>query len=123
VDDDGETVLHYLQLEYGQTPSYTWDNPANKQDAEWTYSFTGWTPATFSEVQGPQTYVANYDKTKREYTITWTFANNAIAIAFPTATAISNTAADAEAVKVLHNGMLLIRKGDKTYNIMGQTVK
>ena len=38
-------------------------------------------------------------------------------------TAISNTAADAEAVKVLHNGMLLIRKGDKTYNIMGQTVK
>ncbi len=38
-------------------------------------------------------------------------------------TAISNTAADAEAVKVLHNGMLLIRKGDKTYNIMGQAVK
>ena len=38
-------------------------------------------------------------------------------------TAISNTAADAEAVKVLHNGMLLIRKGNKTYNIMGQAVK
>ena len=71
VDDDGETVLHWTQLEYGETPSYTWDNPANKQDAEWTYSFTGWTPATFSEVQGPQTYVANYNKTKREYTITW----------------------------------------------------
>ena len=70
VDDDGETVLHYLQLEYGQTPSYTWADPS-KQDAEWTYSFTGWTPATFSEVQGPQTYVANYNKTKRKYTITW----------------------------------------------------
>ncbi len=39
------------------------------------------------------------------------------------ATAISNTAADAEAVKVLHNGMLLIRKGNKTYNVMGQAVK
>ncbi len=39
------------------------------------------------------------------------------------ATAISNTAADAEAVKVLNNGMLLIRKGDKTYNVMGQAVK
>ena len=39
------------------------------------------------------------------------------------ATAISNTAADAEAVKVLHNGMLLIRKGNKTYTIMGQAVK
>ena len=39
------------------------------------------------------------------------------------ATAISNTAADAEAVKILNNGMLLIRKGDKTYNVMGQAVK
>ena len=38
-------------------------------------------------------------------------------------TAISNTAADAEAVKVLNNGMLLIRKGNKTYNVMGQAVK
>ena len=38
-------------------------------------------------------------------------------------TAISNTAADAGAVKVLNNGMLLIRKGDKTYNVMGQAVK
>ena len=76
VDDDGETVLHYLQLEYGQTPSYTWANPS-KQDAEWTYSFTGWTPATFSEVQGPQTYVANYNKTKRKYDITWVDGNGA----------------------------------------------
>lgn len=78
LDADGETVLHWTQLEYGQTPSYTWDNPANKQDAEWTYSFTGWTPATFSEVQGPQTYVANYDKTKREYTITWLNDDNSL---------------------------------------------
>ncbi len=76
VDDDGETVLHYLQLEYGQTPSYTWANPS-KQEAEWTYSFTGWTPATFSEVQGPQTYVANYNKTKRKYDITWVDGNGA----------------------------------------------
>ena len=38
-------------------------------------------------------------------------------------TVISNTAADAEAVKVLNNGMLLIRKGNKTYNVMGQAVK
>ena len=75
VDEDGETVLHYLQLEYGQTPSYTWDNPANKQDAEWNYSFTGWTPSTFSAVEGPQTYVANYTQTKREYTITWKDGN------------------------------------------------
>lgn len=71
VDDDGETVLHYLQLEYGQTPSYTWDNPANKQDVEWTYAFTGWDPEEFTVVEGPQTYTANYSKTHRFYTITW----------------------------------------------------
>jgi hypothetical protein len=58
-----------------------------------------------------------------EYTFTWTFETNTLSIVFPTATAISNTAADAEAVKILNNGMLLIRKGDKTYTIMGQAVK
>lgn len=40
-----------------------------------------------------------------------------------TGTAISNTAADAKAEKILRNGMILIVKGDKTYNIMGQIVK
>lgn len=73
VDKDGETVLHWTQLEYGAMAAY--DGPAtsgfDKQDVAWNYTFAGWDPATFSEVQGPQTYVANYDKTKREYTITW----------------------------------------------------
>ena len=75
VDDDGETVLHYLQLEYGATPSYTWANPANKQDAEWTYSFASWDPAEFATVEGPQTYTATYNKTHREYPITWIDGN------------------------------------------------
>ena len=39
------------------------------------------------------------------------------------ATAIDNTAIDAKAEKMLRNGMILIIKGDKTYNIMGQIVK
>ena len=38
-------------------------------------------------------------------------------------TAISNTAADAKAVKVLRNGQFLIKKGDKTYNVMGAIVR
>lgn len=40
-----------------------------------------------------------------------------------TGTAISNTAVDAKAEKILRNGMILIVKGDKTYNVMGQIVK
>jgi hypothetical protein len=39
------------------------------------------------------------------------------------ATAIDNTAIDAKAEKMLKNGMILIIKGDKTYNVMGQIVK
>ena len=78
VDEDGETLLHWTQLEYGQTPSYTWDNPANKQDVEWNYTFSGWTPAEFTAVQGPQTYTATYSKEHREYTITWLNDDNSL---------------------------------------------
>ena len=77
MDEDGETLLHWTQLEYDAMPSY--DGPAtsgfNKQDAEWEYVFTGWTPATFSQVKGPQTYTAVYNKTKRKYDITWKDGN------------------------------------------------
>ncbi len=38
-------------------------------------------------------------------------------------TAIGNTAADAKAVKVLRNGMLLIEKNGKTYNVLGAMVR
>ena len=38
-------------------------------------------------------------------------------------TAISNTAVDAPAVKVLRNGQFLIIKGEKTYNVMGAIVR
>lgn len=73
VDDDGETVLHWTQLEYDAMPSY--DGPAtsgfNKQDAEWDYVFNGWSPAEFTQVKGPQTYTATYSTIARMYTITW----------------------------------------------------
>ncbi len=36
---------------------------------------------------------------------------------------IINTTVGEKAVKIMHNGMLLIIKGDKTYNVMGQIVK
>ena len=75
--DDDETLLHWTQLEYGQTPSYTWADPADKQDVEWSYVFTGWDPAEFTTVEGPQTYTAVYNKTKRKYTITWIDGNDA----------------------------------------------
>jgi len=57
-----------------------------------------------------------------EYIFTWTFENKKLAITFPdnTTTTIDNTNAEATAVKVLRDGQLLIIKGDKTYNVVGQ---
>ena len=44
-------------------------------------------------------------------------------VANDAAAAISNTEAEAKAVKVLRNGMLLIEKGGKTYNVLGTIVR
>lgn len=49
--------------------------------------------------------------------------HNKIYVAAAGGTGIDNTAVDAKAVKMIKNGMLLIIKGDKTYNVMGQIVK
>jgi hypothetical protein len=49
--------------------------------------------------------------------------HNKIYVAAAGGTGIDNTAINAKAEKMIKNGMLLIIKGDKTYNIMGQIVK
>lgn len=55
--------------EYGQTPKF--EGSTNiEPDANYTYKFKGWnTP--IAPVTGDATYVAQYDKTVRKYTITW----------------------------------------------------
>lgn len=49
--------------------------------------------------------------------------HNKIYVAAAGGTGIDNTAIDAKVEKMIKNGMLLIIKGDKTYNVMGQIVK
>jgi hypothetical protein len=61
-----------------------------------------------------------------EYTFTWTFETNALEITFPAkgpGTGIEETIAEGKAVKVVRNGQVLILKGDKTFNVIGQIVK
>ncbi|MBR1878921.1 MAG: hypothetical protein IJ814_07985 [Paludibacteraceae bacterium] len=61
-----------------------------------------------------------------EYQFTWIFGYNEVVITFPAkggADAIDNTAAEVKAVKTLENGMIIIRRGDKTYTIDGQRVR
>ena len=57
------------------------------------------------------------------YTITWTYATNAIQITFPTATGINDIENGEKAAKELRNGQLFIIKGEKTYNVLGQEVR
>ena len=68
-NDDG-TQLQQTQVEYGLTPSYTGATPTKTETAEFTYEFDGWSP-TLVAVSENATYVAQFNQTKRSYTIVW----------------------------------------------------
>ncbi|MBQ9991823.1 MAG: S-layer homology domain-containing protein [Firmicutes bacterium] len=56
--------------DYGTIPSYTGSTPQRAGDAQFTYSFKGWTPAVVS-VTGDAEYLAEYDASVNEYTVKW----------------------------------------------------
>ncbi|MBQ9814660.1 MAG: InlB B-repeat-containing protein, partial [Lachnospiraceae bacterium] len=68
VDEDGTTVLQSGKVLYGETPVYTGETPTKEADAQYTYSFKGWTPE-IAEVTGDATYTAVYEQTVNKYTI------------------------------------------------------
>ena len=73
VNTDG-TVLQSGPVTYGNTPTYTGATPAKAADAQYTYTFSGWTP-TIAPVAGDTTYTATYSTTTNEYTVTFTDAD------------------------------------------------
>ena len=62
-------------LAYGATPSHA--DPTKAADAQYTYSFTGWSPE-IGTVTGDQTYTAQFSQTLRTYTITWVVNGSAV---------------------------------------------
>ena len=71
VDEDG-TVLSAAEYDYG-TPAASIEipePPVKPADAQYTYTFAGWTPV-IAEVTGNATYTAAYTATVNTYTVTW----------------------------------------------------
>ena len=67
-DSDG-TVLRTDSVAYGSTPSYG-STPTKSATAQYTYTFSGWSPAVTS-VAGNATYTAQFSSKVNEYTVTW----------------------------------------------------
>jgi hypothetical protein len=65
----GETLETDDDVPYGTTPEYNGETPT-REDPEFEYTFTGWTP-DIASVTGDVTYTATYSSVKKKYTITW----------------------------------------------------
>ena len=68
-DEDG-TVLETATVQYGEMPGFSGQQPQKEADAEFTYTFAGWTPEIVP-VTGNAEYTATYSKTVNTYTVTW----------------------------------------------------
>ena len=66
---NGEETDSYF-VPYGTMAEFLGSNPTRLADIDYTYDFTGWTPA-LGKVTSDVTYTATYDRKPRKYTITF----------------------------------------------------
>lgn len=84
------TTLETQTYTAGQTPSYPNAAPTRPDDSDYTYTFSGWTPAV-TVVSGDATYTATYTAADRQYQITF-YANSASGGSFTDGTTKTVTA-------------------------------
>ena len=68
-NDDG-TTLSTDTVTAGTTPVYNGTTPTKPGDAQYTYTFAGWTP-TVVPASADATYTATYTTSTNGYTVTW----------------------------------------------------
>ena len=73
-DENGE-IIDTTRVAYGEMPTH--EDVIKESDAEYTYTFSGWTPE-ITEVNKDTEYTATYVQTKNTYTITWKDENGEI---------------------------------------------
>ena len=67
VNYDG-TELQSTEVEYGSLPEYKGDTPVRDADAQYTYTFSGWSPEV-AVVTEAATYTAQYDNEVNKYVV------------------------------------------------------
>ena len=69
VNADG-TELDEVTVNYNETPAYNGETPTKAGNAQYSYTFAGWSPA-LAPATADITYRATYTETVNKYTITW----------------------------------------------------
>lgn len=71
------TTLQTVTVNKGSTPSYTGSTPTKASTAEYSYAFSGWSPAV-GAITANTTYTAQFTATKRKYNISVSAENGSV---------------------------------------------
>ena len=83
---------------------------------------TGW---TFEKLSGEETNARIVADVAGEYVFTWSIADNKLSVSYPSLvpTTVEDVDAATRQVKFIYKGQVVVRQGDKIYNMLGQEVQ